>query len=295
MDLSQTFFSAFNDWFLRNIPGYAPLKSQKPQGGGDINDAWQLQTAGGPLFLKMNDARQYPGMFAREAEALRYLKAHSPFRIPAVICADEWEGQAFLLLEWIEPGTADAQTGEKLGAQLAEQHLHQSQHFGWEKDNYMGKLVQLNKWTAQWPEFFAAQRIEPLWRQARDQGFFDAGDSRHLERLWHRLEEWVPQEPPALVHGDLWAGNYLVDQAGHPVLIDPALHFGHREADLAMMNLFGGFPAQAYEAYQQGYPLEGDWQARIPLHQLYPLLVHVVLFGGGYAGQVSAILGRFGR
>lgn len=292
--MSTTFFKTFPDFLAEKLPRYAPLKNKRPQGGGDINEAWQLQTAGGPLFLKMNHPRRYPGMFAREAEALQYLQAHSPFRIPAVIFEGEWEDQAFLLLEWIEPGSAHAHTGEKLGAQLAEQHLHQNQQFGWEKDNYMGKLVQPNNWTAQWPEFFASQRIEPLWRKARDQGFFDTFETQRLEQLLHRLEEWVPQEPPALVHGDLWAGNYLVDQAGHPVLIDPALHFGHREADLAMMKLFGGFPPEAYQAYQQHYPPEGDWEARVPLHQLYPLLVHVVLFGGSYAGQVSAILRRFG-
>jgi len=292
--MSKAFFKTFPEFLAHQLPQYAPLESQRPQGGGDINDAWQLQTARGPLFLKMNDARHYPGMFAREAEALKYLKVHSPFRIPTVISASEWEGQAFLLLEWIQPGPANGQTGEKLGRQLAEQHLHQSAHFGWEKDNYMGKLVQPNRRTAQWAEFFASQRIEPLWRQARDQGFFSARDSRRLEEVLHRLEKWVPQEPPALVHGDLWAGNFLVDQNGQPVLIDPALHFGHREADLAMMDLFGGFPAAAYEAYHRRYPLEGEWEARLPLHQLYPLLVHVILFGGGYAGQVSAILGRFG-
>lgn len=291
--MSTAFFKTFPDYLQEILPDYAPLQDKSPQGGGDINEAWQLKTARGTLFLKMNDARRYPGMFAREAEALRYLHQHSPFRIPSVVYEGEWEGQAFLLLEWIAPGTPTGETGPTLGRQLAEQHRRQNDHFGWEKDNYMGKLVQPNAWTARWPTFFAAQRIEPLWRLARDGGFFNCGESRRLEKLLGKLEEWVPQEAPALVHGDLWGGNYLIDGQGQPVLIDPALHFGHREADVAMMKLFGGFPTETFSAYEQEYPLAADWEARLPLHQLYPLLVHVVLFGGGYAGQVSRILSRF--
>lgn len=172
---------------------------------------------------------------------------------------------------------------------MAQLHRNSSSQFGWKKNNYIGALLQLNSEREQWWEFYAECRLEPLFAKAFDQGYLESGDRRSLEALINRLEELIPKESPALLHGDLWSGNCISNPKGEPLLIDPAVYYGHREMDLAMMKLFGGFGARVFQAYNEEFPLEKDWEERLSIHQLYPLLVHLNLFGSTYLASCRRV------
>lgn len=263
--------------------------------GGDINEAYRLDYSNVSFFVKMNNADAYPGMFEKEASGLQLLSKHSDFKVPEVIEVNSHENQAFLLLEYLPSHAREKNSSfwEAFGRLLAKMHRVSKAQFGLDKANYIGKLPQSNKWQDSWPVFFAEERIMPQWQKARGKGYFNTADNRRVEALLQNLENWVPAEPPALVHGDLWSGNYLPFAERQPALIDPAVYYGHREMDLAMMHLFGGFAPELFSAYQEVYPLEQGWRDRLDIHNLYPLLVHVNLFGGGYAGEVERILKGF--
>ena len=182
---------------------------------------------------------------------------------------------------------------EALGRGLGALHRAEPPGFGLPYRNLIARLWQDNRPCATWPDFYWARRLEPMLRRAEEAGLADAALRRDFERLAARLPERCgPAEPPARLHGDLWSGNLLVDEAGAPVLVDPAVYGGHREIDLAMMRLFGGFGPRVFEAYAEAWPLAPGWEDRIPLYQLYPLLVHVSLFGGSYLGSVRQALRR---
>lgn len=196
-------------------------------------------------------------------------------------------------MEFVQEGGVTAESPRQLGEDLAKLHRNSAENFGLDQDNYIGSLPQSNAHAVNWAEFFAAQRIEPQLRMAADGNFFSSAERKNFDRLLSRIDDIVPQEKPALIHGDLWSGNYLYDAEGKPVLIDPAVYYGHREMDIAMMHLFGGFAPEVFRSYNERFPLESGWKDRVDFHNLYPLLVHVNLFGGGYAGQVKSILRKF--
>ena len=262
-------------------------------GGGSINDAWRLETDAGRFFLKTNSADSFPSMFEAEADGLQRLREAGPLRVPEVIAHGEDHDDSFLLLEWVESGTRKPGFWAGFGRGLAQLHRHTQKHFGLERDNYIGSLVQRNTAASDWPSFFIHQRLEPQLKMARDRKRVEAGMAFRFERLFHQLDKLFPAEPPALLHGDLWTGNFLCDSNSRPVLIDPAVYYGHREMDMAMTRLFGGFDVDLYAAYHAEWPLEQRWEERVDLCNLYPLLVHVNLFGGGYVAQVEAVLKRF--
>lgn len=289
----EKFLDAVLNRIAQSKPQWGAFQRIRPQGGGDINEAFHLQFQYAEAFLKKNRDQAFPRMFEMEASALRYLEAHSSFTIPRVEDEGVLEEESYLLLEWIAAGAEQAHSFPQLGRKLAQMHRHSDDFFGWEEDNYMGKLNQANSRHSSWPTFWAEERILPLWEKARNAGFFNQADGRKLDQFLAAAREEVPAEPPALVHGDLWVGNYLLASNGDPVLIDPAIHFGHREADLAMMDLFGGFPASVYQHYHESYPLESGWRERLSYHQLYPILVHLVLFGGPYESQARSIVKRY--
>jgi len=287
------FLDSFPKHLEEKLPELGAFKGSQSLSGGDINQALKLEFTKHSVFVKHNLGTALPQMFEKEAAALGVLAEKSPFTIPAPIATGQLGNQSYLVLEYLEARTKSATFWRDFGSWLAEMHRAKQNYFGFSTWNYMGKLRQENTETENWSQFFAAQRIEPQVRLARDNGYFNRNFSVQIDRLLSRLENLVPQEAPALVHGDLWSGNYLVGPQGEPALIDPALHYGHREADLAMMHLFGGFPIEVFEAYHQSFPLENAWRDRIQLHNLYPVLVHVNLFGGSYVQQAESIVRRY--
>jgi len=265
--------------------------------GGDINESFALELSDGQtIFVKCN-GRASATMFPAEAKGLAWLEEADAIRIPKVLgCSDPTgsPASAFLALELLRPAPRCSDFAEKLGRGLA--HLHQSHptQFGLDHSNFIGSLSQSNQPTSTWAEFYAQQRLGAQIGLGRDNGHFSSQDAQKFDALCGRLENLVgPEEPPARLHGDLWGGNLFVDEHGEPTLIDPAVYGGHREMDLAMMRLFGGFPARAFDAYAEVYPLAPDSSERIPLYQLYPVLVHVNLFGGSYVSSAKSILARY--
>jgi fructosamine-3-kinase len=262
-------------------------------GGGSINDAWRLETDHGRFFLKTNHADRFPSLFEAEADGLARLRAANALPTPEVLGHGEDQDTSWLLLEWLEEAPRRSDFWTSFGRQLARQHRHTRAGFGLERDNYIGSLKQSNRDHAHWPSFFIQERLEPQFRMARDRRKVEAGTSFRAERLFAQLDRHFPEEPPALLHGDLWNGNFMSGPDGAARLIDPAVYYGHREMDLAMTRLFGGFDPGLLSGYEQEWPLQQGWEERVDLCNLYPLLVHVNLFGGHYVQQVEAVLRRY--
>jgi fructosamine-3-kinase len=267
----------------------AGVRGTRPLSGGDINQAYAVALDDGrSVFVKTN-ARAPRGMFAAEARGLAWLAEASALRVPGVLAASE----ELLALELVAEGRPARDFDERLGRGLAALHRFGAPAFGLDHDNFIGRLPQANAPLPTWPELYRTRRLEAQLRRAADAGLASARMKRGFERLFAALPELCgPAEPPARLHGDLWGGNLLCDDAGAPVLIDPAVYGGHREIDLAMMRLFGGFGARVFAAYDEAFPLADGHEERVPLYQLYPLMVHVNLFGGGYVGSVEAALDR---
>lgn len=264
-------------------------------GGGDINEARRLETSGGRFFLKMNAAPQAHEMFAAEAKGLALLAKSHTLRIPKVIGHSEPgdNNRGFLILEFIEAGHRRADFWSRFGEGLAALHRIRSKYFGLEYHNFIGSLSQFNKQHNNWVTFYIEERLLPQIRLAETQNQFSTKDHENFDLLFKKLPQILPDEPPALIHGDLWSGNFLSDEQGAPVLIDPAVCFASREMDIAMSKLFGGFDREFYQVYQAAYPLLPGWEERIDLYQLYYLLVHVNLFGGGYIQSVRQVVRRY--
>jgi fructosamine-3-kinase len=268
------------------------IRKAAPLAGGDINQAYQLELASGAsVFMKTND-RAPAEMFVTEATGLQWLREAGALRIPEVLAASS--SPPFLVLELLEPGRRRADFDEALGRGLALLHRAGASGFGWEHDNFIGPLPQSNRQHASFPEFYWHERLAPQLRLAIASARATRRLREGLERLADRLPALVPDgEPPARLHGDLWGGNLHVDAGGNPCLIDPAAYGGHREIDLAMMRLFGGFGARVFEAYEEVWPLAPGADRRVALFQLYPLMVHVNLFGGSYVASVEQSLARY--
>ncbi len=264
-------------------------------GGGCINDARVVETNVGRFFVKYNDADRYPGMFEAEAKGLSLLADAGTLKVPEVVGCDRAGSHSLLVLEHIEGGTRRADFWEAFGEGLARMHRQQpeSGRFGLDHDNYIGSLRQRNNTHHRWTDFFIAERLEEQLKMARDAGRVGKDVVRMFGVLYRYLPDFFPEEPPALLHGDLWSGNYMTGAEGQAAIIDPAVYYGHRYMDLGMSKLFGGFDTGFYQSYAETYPLESSWQQCMDIANLYPLMVHVNLFGGGYPGSVKSILRRF--
>lgn len=245
--------------------------------GGDINDAHMVVLADGrELFMKSN-ARAPAMMFQREAEGLDWLRATGALRVPEVLGI----GEHVLVLELLESAPRVLDFDELLGRGLAALHGAGAKDYGLPTDNYIGTLPQSNRPHGTWAEFYRDERLMPLIARAGDA--FSPGDRRVLDGLLRVLPDVIGESgPPSRLHGDLWGGNLHVDERGMPCLIDPAVYGGDREVDLAMMRMFGGFSERVFATYAEAAPLRPGWKERVKLYQLYPLLVHANLFGGGY-------------
>jgi fructosamine-3-kinase len=270
----------------------SPVAGARPLSGGDINDAYEVTLDDGrTLFVKAN-TRAPADMFIAEARGLAWLGEAKALRIPTVIAASGANDLTpFLALEMIREAPRARHFDERLGRGLAALHRHGARAFGLDHDNYVGRLPQVNKFGVSWPEFYRVRRLGPQLKRAVDAGLATSRMRGGFERLFAALEQLCgPPEPPARLHGDLWGGNMIADEHGEPCLIDPAVYGGHREIDLAMMRLFGGFGARVFAAYEEAWPLAEGHRERVALYQLYPLMVHVNLFGGGYVGSVESAL-----
>lgn len=258
-------------------------------GGGSIHECYRWASSAGPLFVKVAP-RADLAMFQGEASGLEALRKARALRVPAVRALGCSADCAFLALEWIERGKVDRTSATKLGKRLAEQHRSTAPRFGFEEDNHIGRTPQVNGWLDDWAEFFRERRLRPQLERAERNGF-------KLGRVGERLLTVIPalldHHPQAsLLHGDLWGGNWFADTTGEPVIFDPAVYHGDREADIAMTRLFGGFGAAFYHAYELAMPLPPGSAVRCELYNLYHVLNHANLFGGGYAQQARAMMER---
>jgi len=278
---------------IRDILHPAILQDFFLVSGGCISPGGRLATSGGDYFIKWNYREKYPSMFETEAKGLRILHDTHSIRVNQVTGLDECDGFQFIILEWINSSPETKNFWTLLGQRLAALHRHTAPSFGLDHDNYIGSLRQLNHPWNSWSDFFIQQRLEPQIRLATDNHHPVLSLRKKMESVYKKMSALLPEEKPALVHGDLWGGNVLTDEKGFPCLIDPAVCFGHREAELAFTQMFGRFDQQFYHAYNDSFPLEPGFEERAGLYNLYPTLVHVNLFGGGYVQQAESIVNRF--
>ncbi|MDX1666019.1 MAG: fructosamine kinase family protein [Saprospiraceae bacterium] len=270
------------------------ISSVEQVSGGDINRASLLRCSRGNYFLKYNSAPRAAEMFRTEANGLRALADPGLIKIPKIVGRGKaGEGYAFLILEHIEQGHPSPSFWRDFGSSLARLHQCTAESFGFLEDNFIGSLPQSNGRHDDFIDFYMAERIEPQLSLAIDSGKMPVDVKNSFDQLYQKLSDIIPDEKAALIHGDLWSGNFLADIHSRPVLIDPSVCYAHREMDLGMSRLFGGFHAQFYQSYHAEYPLEKGWENRIDIFQLYYLLVHVNLFGGGYTNSVNRILAKY--
>lgn len=263
--------------------------------GGSINQAAKITLSSGEsCFLKWNRTAD-PEMFVKEKKGLDLLHdADTALHVPGVLATGETEeGTGFLIQEFVAEGRSKTNSAENFGRALAELHRHHNKQYGLDHDNYIGRLPQSNSWHESWIDFFVEERMVPQLQMATDSGKLGTDTVRRFESMYRKLPELFPDEPPSLLHGDLWGGNYFYDEKGNATIYDPAVYYGHREIELAFTHLFGGFSNTFYEAYKRNYALENGFQQRKDIYNLYPLLVHTNLFGGSYARQVEGIVKRF--
>lgn len=260
-------------------------------GGGCIHQAGVFQFEGRIFFLKWNSGSA--DMFAKEAKGLNLLGETNSLNIPQVIGLGTVNEIDYLCLEYIESATLSNTFWEDFGKSLAQLHSHTASTFGLEFDNYIGSLFQSNQPSVEWIEFFIQQRLQPLIRSARDKSLIGSNLIAEFELLCNDLPNLIPTEEPALLHGDLWSGNFLAGNIGQPVVFDPAVYYGHREAELAFTRMFGGFAPTFYHSYDEAFPLQDGFEERVDLFNLYPLLVHLNLFGASYLSGIKQTLSRF--
>jgi len=294
-DLAQALAAAFGQ----------PVARLDPVAGGDLNDAYAATLADGSrVFVKTSADPAAAGSFAAEAAGLRWLAEPGALAIPEVLAVADPPTAAgeptastprFLALAWIDAGPPTPAADEALGRGLAALHAAGAPAFGGPDITLrIGPLALPNEPAPDWPAFYAARRLEPLARLARDRGALPAEAPALLDRLIVNLVDRAgPLEPPARVHGDLWSGNVLTDRAQRPWLIDPAAHGGHRELDLAMLRLFGGPSERCFDAYEEVTPLAPGAHERVQLWQLAPLLLHAALFGPGWGARATQVLRRY--
>jgi len=263
-------------------------------GGGSINDTYEITVNNTQkFFIKINSLHKFPSLFEKEKNGLNFIAGMEIIRTPKVFESSIVNDRQILLLEWIDQGLKSQSFWTSFGAQLAKLHKVNNDHHGFREDNYMGALPQSNTYTPGWIDFFIQYRLQPQIRLAIDKKLLPENHISSFEKLYTQLTNIFNEESASLLHGDLWSGNFMCDEKGLPVLIDPAVYFGHRSVDLAMTKLFGGFDKLFYESYNYHFPLPDNYQEQWDVCNLYPLLIHLNLFGSGYLPDIERILKKF--
>ena len=293
MDTRTRFLTHLEERFTDFFGQEVRILGSSDVAGGDINQCQWLDTTAGRFFLKANAGLFGLDLFEKEARGLVTLADAGEFKVPRPLFDGRFHQQVYLVMEWLERGPLGHGYWTDFGTSLARLHRHAGDSFGFDHDNYIGRLHQSNRRHASGSDFLAEERILPLARKAFEKGLLSREDLTRAETLCRRLQSVLPDEPPAQLHGDLWSGNCMCLADGRPSVFDPSVHFGHRETDLAMTLLFGGFDASFYHAYDETYPLAPGWRDRVGIFQVYPLLVHLLLFGGGYRARVAELLSKW--
>lgn len=263
------------------------VKESRSIGGGCINQAYYITDGAQRYFVKLNTADSL-AMFEAEAAGLVEIHQSQTLRVPLPVCYGQNDHAAWLVLEYLNLSGGVRGNAADLGRQLAAMHRTTSKQFGWVRDNTIGQTLQINAQTSDWVNFWRMQRLAFQFDLAKTNGY--SGKLQKLgEQLLIDLDKFFPGTAPlpALLHGDLWSGNYAYDDSGSPVLFDPAVYYGDREADIAMTELFGGFPADFYSAYRYDYPLDSGYNIRKLVYNLYHILNHLNLFGSSYRHQTE--------
>lgn len=292
------FHSSFVNHLQERLTGFfsseTTILSHTPVQGGDINQAFLLETSQGKFLIKINAAMYGLDMFEKEAKGLLHLAEAKSLRVPMPLLDGKYHQELFFVMEYIEPGAPAENFWELFGEGIAKLHTNSNEYFGFEHNNFIGSLAQSNNRHDAWAEFYSSERLIPLAHKANKRGVLENEYVELVEKISARLGSIFPEEKPALLHGDLWSGNFMADAKGDPVIFDPAIYYGNREMDIAMSLLFGGFDNAFYASYNHHHPLQPGWEERVDLCQLYPLLVHLTLFGGSYHGRVVDIVKRYG-
>ena len=265
------------------------IQDRRNIGGGSINQAYRITDGDRDFFLKLNQAAQY-AMFEAEALGLKEMADSQTIRVPRPICWGVADGSSYIVMEYLPLGNSSRDAWYQMGQQLAAMHrVISDRGFGWHRDNTIGDTPQKNPWTADWVTFYGEHRLRYQLQLANRRGNFP----RQAELLAALPSLLAGHEAlPSLVHGDLWSGNASVTVDGTPVILDPATYYGDREVDIAMTEMFGGFPKAFYDGYNAAYPLTAGYEKRKILYNLYHVLNHFNLFGGGYGSQAQSMMDR---
>ena len=264
----------------------------KPVGGGSINTCYRISGGHSQFFVKTNDSSVFKNGFLEEKQGLEFLK-NNGVEVPEIIKDGSFKNKIYLILKWVESGTKTVDFWHNLAEQLTILHQKKNKSFGLDYSNYMGQLIQSNAFESTFVNFFIKNRLKPQVKLAFDNSLLRKKQLQSFEKLYLELPSIFPKEKPTAVHGDLWSGNYICAASNTAVFIDPAVYYGHREVDLAMTLLFGGFSPEFYQYYDELFPIEPDLNKRVDFYNLYPLLIHLNLFGSSYFSQIDSIVSQF--
>lgn len=287
-DLIQFFQSAL----LQTLGKELDILRYAPVYGGSINHSFKIDTSDRSYFIKWNTESDAVSLFEMEVDGLKKLSI-GPISTPEIIGIGKASGIHFLILEFIEKSAPSPRFWEDFGEKLAHQHRITEKQYGYHSNNHIGILPQQNDWSTDWIDFFINCRLEPQLGLAYYNGHLDLSFMDKFRKIYRELPSLIPKEPISLLHGDLWSGNFMIGKNGDAVIFDPAVYYGHREMELAFTHLFGGFDVSFYHTYDQTFPVAPGFFDRIDIYNLYPLLVHVNLFGGSYLQSVSSTIKRF--